>query len=62
MESTFSMEKFPRFAVGVWSIDQDASRARIFSWSAHEHGAVLKQNSSTEVVDITSEVVQMEYD
>ena len=53
---------FPHFAVGFRWDDQDASRARIFSWSAHEHGAVLKQNSSTEVVDITSEVVQMEYD
>ena len=33
MESTFSMEKFSRFAVGFQQKDQDASRARIFSWS-----------------------------
>ena len=33
MESTFSMEKFLRFAVGFGQKDQDASRARIFSWS-----------------------------
>ena len=33
MESTFSIEKFPRFAVGFRWKDQDASRARIFSWS-----------------------------
>ena len=28
------MEIFPRFAVGFQWNDQDASRARIFSWSA----------------------------
>ena len=61
MESNFSLENFSCLAEGFRRIDQDASRARIFSWSAHEHGAVLKQNSSTEVVDITSEVAQMEY-
>ena len=33
MESTFSMEKFPCFAVGFQCKDQDASRVRIFSWS-----------------------------
>ena len=33
MEITFSMEKFPRLAVGFRWKDQDASRARIFSWS-----------------------------
>ena len=31
MESTFSMKKFPRFAVGFRWKDQDASRATIFS-------------------------------
>ena len=34
MESTFSIEKFSCFAVGFRWKDQDASRARIFSWSA----------------------------
>ena len=33
MKSTFSMEKFPHFAVDFRWKDQDASRARIFSWS-----------------------------
>ena len=33
MQSTFSMEKFSRFAVGFRRKVQDASRARIFSWS-----------------------------
>ena len=33
IESTFSMEKFPCFAVGFRWKDKDASRARIFSWS-----------------------------
>ena len=33
MQSTFSMEKFSRFAVGFQLKDQDASRARNFSWS-----------------------------
>ena len=33
MQSTFSMEMFPHFAVGFRWNDQDASRARIFSWS-----------------------------
>ena len=35
MESSFSMEKFPCFAVGFRWKDQDASRARISSWSAN---------------------------
>ena len=34
MERPFSMKKFTRFAVGFRQKDQDASRARIFSWSA----------------------------
>ena len=33
IESTFSMEKFSRFAVDFQQKDQDASRARISSWS-----------------------------
>ena len=33
MESTFSIEKFTRFAVGFRWKDQDASTASIFSWS-----------------------------
>ena len=37
-ESTFSIEKFLRFAVGFRWKDQDASRARIFSWSEHRGG------------------------
>ena len=37
MWSTFSMEIFPHFAVGFWWNGQDASRTRIFSWSAILH-------------------------
>ena len=33
------MEKFPCFAVGFWWKDQDASRARIFSWSGGDGSA-----------------------
>ena len=36
MKSTFSIEKFPRFAEGFRWKDQDASRARIFSWSGDQ--------------------------
>ena len=36
MASTFSMEKFLRFAVGFRWKDQDASRPRIFSWSENK--------------------------
>ena len=46
MESTFSMEKFPRLAVGFRWKDQDASMARILSWSGQgrrglERGPIL---------------------
>ena len=40
MESTFLIEKFPHFAVDFRWKDQDASRARISSWSGqkpHDH-------------------------
>ena len=47
MQSTFPIEKFPRFAVGFRWKDQDASKARIFSWSAPDQGVMGKKSDNS---------------
>ena len=49
IKSTFSMEKFPRFAVGFWWKDQDANRARIFPGLAL--GAIKIDHFSAQTFD-----------
>ena len=53
MESTFSMEKFPHFAVGFWWKNQDASRARIFSWSALDANASFAFENKENVLKVS---------
>ena len=43
-KSTFSIEKFPRFAVGFRWKGRAASRARILSWSVREQRAEVENN------------------